>query len=73
MRYHIIPKLNQLDKYLELSKKYDLGFEYNEFFIPDILDDEKTLNNIISEYKKLNRKNDTLHGVLFDIVLDSRD
>ena len=73
MRYHIIPKLNQLDKYLELSKKYDLGFEYNEFFIPNLLDNEKALNNVINEYKKLNRKNDTLHGVFFDIVLDSQD
>ncbi len=73
MRYHIIPKLNELDKYLELSKKYNLGFEYNEFFIPSILDDEKRLNEIIDEYKKLNRCNDTLHGVFFDITLDSKD
>ena len=73
MRYHIIPKLNQLDKYLELARKYDLGFEYNEFFMPNLLDDEKALNNVINEYKKLNRKNDTLHGVFFDIVLDSQD
>lgn len=73
MRYHIIPSLNKLDKYLELSKKYDLGFEYNEFFMPDILDDSKLLNHIIDEYKKLGRTNDTLHGVFFDISLDSRD
>ncbi|MCR5646905.1 MAG: sugar phosphate isomerase/epimerase [Acholeplasmatales bacterium] len=73
MRYHIIPKLNELDKYLELSKQYNLGFEYNEFFIPSILDDEKRLNEIIDEYKKLNRSNDTLHGVFFDITLDSQD
>ena len=46
MRYHIIPKLNQLDKYLELAKKYDLGFEYNEFFMPNLLDDEKALNRL---------------------------
>ncbi len=73
MRYHIIPKLNQLNKYLELSKKYNLGFEYNEFFIPSILDNEEELNKIIDEYKKLNRTNDTLHGVFFDISLDSQD
>ncbi len=73
MRYHIIPKLNQLNKYLELSKKYNLGFEYNEFFIPSILDNEEELNKIIDEYKKLNRSNDTLHGVFFDISLDSQD
>ncbi len=73
MRFHIIPNLNELDKYLEVSKKYDFGFEYNEFFKPEILDDEKTLNHIISKYKSLKRNNDTLHGVFFDIVLDSCD
>ena len=73
MRFHIIPNLNELDKYLDVSKKYDFGLEYNEFFKPEILDNEKLLNEIISKYKSLNRKNDTLHGVFFDIVLDSCD
>ncbi len=73
MKYHVIPKLDELDKYLELAKEYNLGFEYNEFFIPSTLDNEEKLNNIINEYKKLGRANDTLHGVFFDITLDSQD
>ena len=73
MRYYVIPNLDNLDKYLDLSKKYDLGFEYNEFYIPSILDDKKKLNEIIESYKKLNRLNDTMHGVFFDITLDSAD
>ena len=70
MKYHVIPKLDELDKFLKLSKEYNLGFEYNEFFIPSTLDNEEKLNNIIKEYKKLGRTNDTLHGVFFDITLD---
>ena len=35
MRYYVIPNLKEKEKYIELSKKYNLGFEYNEFFIPD--------------------------------------
>ena len=73
MRYHIIPKINELDKYLKLSDEFNLGFEYNEFFNPDLLDDEAKLNEYIDIYKSLNRKNDTLHGVFFDIILDSKD
>ncbi|MCR5349651.1 MAG: sugar phosphate isomerase/epimerase, partial [Acholeplasmatales bacterium] len=73
VKYYVIPKILELDKYLSLSKEYSLGFEYNEFFMPDILDDEKKLNDIINKYSSLNRKNDTLHGVFFDIVLDSKD
>ena len=73
MRYYVIPNLKEKEKYIELSKKYNLGFEYNEFFIPDTLDDENKISSIIDEYKKLNRTMDTLHGAFFDIVLDSID
>ncbi len=73
MKYHVIPNLDQLDEYLSLSKKYNLGFEYNEFFMPDLLDNEDKAVKTILEYQSLNRKNDTLHGVFFDIVLDSMD
>ena len=73
MRYYVIPNLKEKEKYIELSKKYNLGFEYNEFFIPDTLDDENKISDILCEYKKLNRTMDTLHGAFFDIVLDSMD
>jgi len=73
MKYYVIPNLNEIDKYLDLSKEYDLGFEYNEFYIPSLLDDENKLNEVINKYKSLNRAKDTLHGVFFDITLDSSD
>ena len=72
MKYYVIPNLNELDKYLKLSNDFDLGFEYNEFFNPSLLD-SSNLDSTIEEYKKLNRKNDTLHGVFYDICLDSTD
>ena len=34
----IIPKINNLDESLKLAEEYGFGFEYNDFFIPDILD-----------------------------------
>lgn len=73
MRYYVIPNLNELNQYLELSKEYDLGFEYNEFYVPSLLDDSKKLDEVISAYYNLKRKGDTLHGVFLDIVLDSQD
>lgn len=73
MRYYIIPNLNELNKYLELSKQYDLGFEYNEFYVPSLLDDSKKLDEAVEAYYDLKRKGDTLHGVFLDIVLDSQD
>ena len=50
MRYFVVPNLKEKEKYIELSKKYNLGFEYNEFFIPDILDDENMFQ-INKKYK----------------------
>ena len=73
MRYYVIPNLDEIDKYLELSKEYNLGFEYNEFYEPLLLDDYDKLNEKIKEYQALNRHFDTLHGVFYDITLDSSD
>lgn len=73
MRYYVIPNLNELNQYLELSKGYDLGFEYNEFYVPSLLDDSKKLDEVVSAYYNLKRKGDTLHGAFLDIVLDSQD
>ena len=72
-KYYIIPNLSEINKYIELANKYNLGFEYNEFYEPSLLDDPFRLSTTINEYKKLGRKNDTLHGVFYDIVLDSND
>ena len=72
MKYYIIPNKDDLDKYLKLSKEYNLGFEYNDFYDPNFLDNGD-IDNLINLYKSLNRKDDTMHGVFYDIVLDSSD
>lgn len=73
MKYYVIPNLDEINKYKELSKEYNLGFEYNEFYMPSLLDDANRLGDTINRYYELNRCNDTLHGVFFDITLDSID
>ncbi len=73
MKYYVIPNLDEINKYKELSKEYDLGFEYNEFYMPSLLDDANRLGDTINRYYELKRCNDTLHGVFYDITLDSID
>ena len=34
-KYLIIPEYEQLDKTMELAEQYNLGFEYNDFYMPD--------------------------------------
>ena len=71
----IIPNAGELDRYAELAEKNSLGFEYNDFFMPDLLDDQEELKRRIALYKGLNRPKgtDTLHGAFFDIVPFSWD
>ena len=74
-RLYCIPKLNEIEKFVDFSKKYNAGFEYNDFFIPSVLDDEAEIERIIGEYMKLDRDRsaDTLHGVFLDICINSDD
>lgn len=72
---HIIPNIENLEAYVELAEQYSLGFEYNDFFVPDLLDDEAALKQRIALYNGLGRPKgrDTIHGAFFDIVPFSWD
>lgn len=71
----IIPDAGDLAAYVEFAEENSLGFEYNDFFAPDMLDDREELNKRIALYKSLGRPSgrDTMHGAFFDIVPFSWD
>lgn len=71
----IIPEIDRIEEYAELAEKYSLGFEYNDFFDPDLLDEENIIRERIRRYRALGRpeKVDTMHGAFFDIVPFSWD
>lgn len=71
----IIPDINDINESLRISEQFNSSFEYNDFFMPSLLDDKASLNARIKAYKSLGRKNshDTLHGVFFDICVNSVD
>lgn len=74
-RLYIIPKLDEIEKSLEISKKYNAYFEYDDFFWPDVISDEAKIDKIVNTYLALNRdtSQDILHGVFFDITIHSYD
>lgn len=73
-QFLVVAKKDNLEEYLAIAKEYDAGFEYNDFFIPDLLDDEEELENTIQTYKKSDVPNYcTMHGVFFDIIPFSSD
>lgn len=70
----IIPSLTDLETSLSIAEKYGLGFEYNDFFMPDILDDIEKKNSIISRYKSNELPvYTTMHGDFFDVLIFSSD
>lgn len=70
----VIPKLEKIEEYVRLAEKYDLGFEYNEFFNPCLLDDEEALEEIMQKYTQNHLpKYATMHGAFYDVVPCSMD
>ena len=73
-QYLIIPDRGNMEKSLELSSRYNLGFEFNDFFIPALLQDGAKCREVIKSYKSQALPGLlTSHGVFFDILVFSED
>lgn len=74
-KLYCIPKIDEIEQYCSFSNEFDAGFEYNDFFLPSILDDEIRTNSLINLYTHLDRDRscDTLHGAFLDICINSDD
>ena len=73
-KFLIIPILKEIEKSIALAEKYNLGFEFNDFFHPAVLCDEKRCNELIARYKKLKLPDFlTSHGDFFDVTVFSED
>ncbi|MCI7768029.1 MAG: sugar phosphate isomerase/epimerase [Oscillospiraceae bacterium] len=73
-RFLIIPRINELEDSLSLAEEFGFGFEYNDFFIPDVLDDSSLTDRIIDIYKSHRLPGlCTLHGAFFDVLIFSDD
>lgn len=72
---YFIPDIQNIEKSLELTEKYNGYFEYNDFMIPSVLEDEKKVAELIAFYSGLHRdrSKDTLHGAFLDITVHSDD
>lgn len=74
-KLYLIPDPRDLEESVSLAERYDAAFEYNDFFIPRVLDDRELLFKTIDMYKALprERKNDTMHGAFLDVTVHSED
>lgn len=73
-KFLIIPQINNIDESLKLAEKYGFGFEFNDFFFPDVLDDKRRTDELIGKYKACGLPNYcTMHGAFFDVLIFSDD
>ena len=52
-KLYCIPRLQDIKKYLEFAEKYNACFEYNDFFIPKILDDSFAIDKVVKQYMEV--------------------
>ncbi|MBE5881744.1 MAG: hypothetical protein E7289_05520 [Lachnospiraceae bacterium] len=74
-RLLIIPDPKQIEKSVALAQKYGCGFEYNDFYIPQFLDDATVCEERIRTYKQQRDLPEytTMHGAFFDVTIFSDD
>ena len=72
---YIIPNKERIEESLAISERYGAYFEYNDFFLPSVLDDIEEQEKLIEFYKGLprDRSRDTLHGAFLDVTIHSSD
>ncbi len=71
----IIPDKKNIEKCTRMANEYGLGFEYNDFFLPQILDDQDKVAEIIEFYQSRDDlpKYCTTHGAFLDVTVFSDD
>ena len=71
----IIPDFEQREAFAELAEQYQAGFEYNDFYLPRVYENEEETERRIEGYcaLKRDRSGDTLHGAFLDVVISSDD
>lgn len=71
----IIPDINNIDESIKLANTYHCGFEYNDFFVPALLDDKERLRKTVQFYKNLDGIPEycTSHGAFLDVTVFSDD
>lgn len=84
-KLYLVPDRKDMERMGGLAAKYGCAFEYNDFYIPKIMDDTGEQEQIIADYRKYKEefsKNifsedafsmDTMHGAFLDVTVHSDD
>lgn len=70
----IVTRLQDLAEYQRIADQYGVSFEVNDFYDPEVLEDEERMNALIQQYQEHGLPvGSTMHGAFFDVVVFSYD
>lgn len=84
-KLYLVPDRKDMERMCGLAAEYGCAFEYNDFYIPKIMDDTAEQERIIADYRKSKEafskkiysesgfSIDTMHGAFLDVTVHSDD
>lgn len=74
-KLYLVPDRKDMERMCALAAEYGCAFEYNDFFMPKVMDDPQKQAEILEDYGVYKRKfeNDTMHGAFLDVTIHSDD
>lgn len=70
----IVTREQDIRSYKAIAAEYNVGFEVNDFYNPEVLENEAEMNRLVEFYQREGLpEGSTMHGAFFDIVVFSHD
>lgn len=73
-RFLVVSKMDHIHEYKEVARDFGVGFEINDFFDPNVLDDEDQIQRLMEQYRAIGLPSQsTMHGAFYDVTVFSQD
>ncbi len=73
-KFLIVSRQKHLMENSRLAAEYHMGYEYNDFYLPDVLENAALQRQIVDTYKQTGiPEYCTMHGAFLDVTVFSRD
>lgn len=74
-KLYLVPDRKDMKRMCALARSYGCAFEYNDFYVPQVMDDPAGQEEIIADYGQHRGSfaQDTMHGAFLDVTIHSQD
>lgn len=74
-KLYLVPDRADMERMCSLAAEYGCAFEYNDFYIPRVMDDPARQAEAIEDYRRYRDdfSTDTMHGAFLDVTVHSDD